>query len=94
MTANLEALGASLMAVIREIAKAQSSANTTIDRGGEAIRLLGMVSDGSSNELLSNALANLSTANDDIETAIGKHIMAVELVADYARARGLTVEKH
>lgn len=89
--ADLDELAASLRSAVQSIESAQSSGSLTIDRGGEAIRILGAVTDGSANDHVANAYAALAEANDQVETAIANLVIAKDEVMAYAAGRGLAV---
>ncbi len=87
--ANLSGLGASFRAAMAEIENAQSSANLTIDRCNEAGRQLGLTAEGSTSELVSNALANLAEATLAVEGVIAQLVASKTDIEQHVAAKGI-----
>lgn len=87
--AGLEELGSAMRAAVERIEAAQSAVNVSRDRVGDALRYVGSVSDGSGNDMLSDALAALATADDTAETMLGCLVSARESVEAYIGGRAL-----
>lgn len=87
--AGLDELGTAMRAAAQRIEAAQSAVNIARDRTGDALRNVGSVSDGSSNDMLSDALAALATADDLAETMLGNLVNAAGSIEAYVAGRGI-----
>lgn len=85
--ATLSALGATYRAAISDIEGAQSSANVTIDRCNAAVTLIGTAADGSSNELVTNALTGVAGATLALEQAIVQLVQSKTDLEQYLTER-------
>jgi hypothetical protein len=86
---SLDELRASLLQAINRIEEAQSSAGVTRDRGDEALRLTGAVTDGSDSPLVATAIENVAAADAALEEVLGMYVVAAEQIRIYMAQKNL-----
>jgi hypothetical protein len=91
VSANLEDLAASITRASEAIEAAQGSCGVTRDRGDGATLILAGTADGSTNDLLADALAQLGIADTLIESALTAYVLAAQKVEEYRAQKGLGI---
>jgi hypothetical protein len=89
VNASLSDLASSFGGAIDQIGEAQGAVGNAREKASEAMGTLGRVSDGSGNELISSALAQVATCDEALEEILSIYASAIDDIRTYMSVKGL-----
>ncbi len=87
--ANLAGLSGSFRLALANLEGAESSVSITRGRADGAAQFLARLADGSSNDLLADAMSLVAQSDQQLEEIAARYAMAREKITEYMMSKGL-----